>query len=63
MEFFLFTTVSRPAMGPTQPRDTRDSYPGVKQLGSEPDHPPPPRVKMKNAWNYTSLSQHIFMVW
>jgi len=50
LEIFLFTTMSRPALGPTQPpmQGTRGFSLGVKQLGREADHSPPPSAKVKN---------------
>jgi hypothetical protein len=30
---------------------------GVKWLGHEADHSPPPNAKVKNAWSYTSTAQ------
>jgi hypothetical protein len=53
----LFYTVSRPALGPTQP--PMQGVPGtlslgVKGPGCEADHSPPSSVKVKNAWNYTT---------
>jgi hypothetical protein len=53
----LFTTVSRTALGPTQPPiqwGTRGSFPGVKRPGCEADHSPLSSVEVKNAWSYTS---------
>jgi hypothetical protein len=57
---FLFTTVFRPALGPTQP--PIQWIPGahslgggrVKQQGREADHSPPSSAK--TAWSYTSTS-------
>jgi hypothetical protein len=54
---FLFTIVSRPALGPTQP--PIQWVPGalslgVKQSGREGDHSPPSSAEVKNAWSYTS---------
>jgi hypothetical protein len=54
---FLFTTASRTALGPTQPRI--QWVPGalslgVKRPGREADHSPPSSAEVKNAWNYTS---------
>jgi hypothetical protein len=60
MGIFLFTTVSRPALGPTQP--PIQWVPGVlslgvKRLGREADHSPPSSTEVKNAWSYTSTPQ------
>jgi hypothetical protein len=62
---FLFTTVSRTALGPTQPpiQWIPGVFPGVKQLGREADHSPPTSAGVKNAWNYTFTSQYTFMAW
>jgi hypothetical protein len=54
---FLFNTVSRPALGPTQP--TIQWVPGilslgVKRPGREADHSPPSSAEIKNEWSYTS---------
>jgi hypothetical protein len=63
---FLFTTMSRPALGPTQfpiqwvPRALSL---GVKRPGCEPDHSPPHSAEVTNAWNCTSAPQYVFMVW
>jgi hypothetical protein len=63
---FLFTTVSRTALGLTQP--PIQWVPGalslgVKRLGLEADHSPPSSVEVKNAWSYTSTPQYVFMAW
>jgi hypothetical protein len=54
---FLFTTVSRTALGPTQP--PIQWVPGalslgVKRPGRVADHAPPSNAEAKNAWSYTS---------
>jgi hypothetical protein len=56
-EFSFFTTLSRPALRPTQP--PIQSVPGalslgVKRQGREADHSPPSSAEVKIAWNYTS---------
>jgi hypothetical protein len=53
----FFTTMSRPALGPTQPPS--QWVPGalslgVKRPGHEADHSPPSCAEVKNAWSYTS---------
>jgi len=55
---FLFTTVSRLALGSTQ--SSVQWVPGalslgVKRLGHEADQPPPSSAEVKNAWRYTSI--------
>jgi len=55
---FLFTTVSRPALGPTRP--PIQGVPGTLSLGvdrpgSETEHSPPSNSEVKNAWSYTSI--------
>jgi hypothetical protein len=61
---FLFTTVSRMALRPTQP--PVQWVPGalslgVKQLRREGDHSPLSSAEVKNAWSYTSAPQYVFM--
>jgi hypothetical protein len=54
---FLFTTVSRTALGPTQPLIlwVPAALPlGVKRPGREADYSPPSSAEVKNTWNYTS---------
>jgi len=61
---FLFTTVSRPALGPTHPPIQwvlKGSFPGVRQPDLEADHSPPSSAAVKNAWSYTSTPQYVFM--
>jgi hypothetical protein len=41
-------------LGSTQASIHQRPTPGVKQLGCEADHSPPPSAKMKNVWSYTS---------
>jgi len=52
MDFVLFTTMFRQAMGPTQP--AVQWVMGVMQPGHEADHSPPLSSEVKNAWSYTS---------
>jgi hypothetical protein len=61
-----FSTVSRPALGPTQPPiqwvlGTLSLE--VKRPGREGDHSPPSSAEVKNAWSYTSGLLYIFMSW
>jgi hypothetical protein len=54
---FLFTTVSRPALGLTQP--PIQWVPGalslgVKRPGREAEHSPPSSAEVKNAWSYAN---------
>jgi hypothetical protein len=49
---YLFTTASRPALGPTQP--PIQWVPGSLSLRREADHSPPSSAEVKTAWNYTS---------
>jgi hypothetical protein len=52
----LFTTASRPALGPTQSLVQwlpGAVFLGVKRPGCEADHSPS-SAEVKNAWNYTS---------
>jgi hypothetical protein len=54
---FLFTTVFRTAVGPTQsPIQWVPGalFLGVKWPGREADHSPPSSAEVKNAWSHTS---------
>jgi hypothetical protein len=56
---YLFTTVSRTALGPAQP--PIQWVPGalsleVKRPGRGADHSPPSSAEVNNAWSYTSTS-------
>jgi hypothetical protein len=56
LRIFLFATVSRTALGPTQPHIQwvqGDLSLGVKRQGREADHSPPSSAEVKNAWSYT----------
>jgi hypothetical protein len=63
---FLFTTASRPTLGPTQP--PTQWVPGVlslwvRRVGREADHSSPSTAEVMNAWSYTSAPQYVFMAW
>jgi hypothetical protein len=63
---FLFTTGSRPALGPTQPpiQCAQGALSlGIKRPGREADQSPPSSAKVNNAWSYNSTSQYSFMAW
>jgi hypothetical protein len=63
---FSFDTVSRPALGPTQPPIQRIPgafSPEVNRLGREADRSPPSSTEVKNAWSYNSTPIYIFMAW
>jgi hypothetical protein len=56
---FLVTTVSRTALGATQPPIQwvpRALSLGVKRPGREADHSPLSSTEIKNSWSYTSTS-------
>jgi hypothetical protein len=55
---FLFTTASRPALGPTQsPIQWVPGalFLGIKRQGREADHSPPSSAEVKNPWSYASI--------
>jgi len=55
--FFIFSTASRLAPGPTQPpvqRVTGSLSPEMKRPGREADHSPPSSAEFMNALSYTS---------
>jgi hypothetical protein len=61
---FLFSTSSRPALGPTLlPTEwvlgVLSSW--VKQPGAEADHSPPTSAKVKKMWMYISSTPYVFM--
>jgi hypothetical protein len=63
---FLFSTASRPALGPNQP--PFQWVPGalspmIKRPGRKANHTPPSSAEVKNAWRYTSIRQYIFIAW
>jgi hypothetical protein len=54
---FLFATVSRPTLGPTQTpiQSVLGTLTlGIKRPGREADHSPRSGTEVKDAWNYTS---------
>jgi hypothetical protein len=55
MGIFLFTTASRPVLGPTQP--PIQLVPWVKRPGHEAHHSPLSSAEVKNAWS--SISTHL----
>jgi hypothetical protein len=61
---FLFSTLSRPAVGCTQPPIQwvpGALSPGVKRSGREADHSPPISAEVKRTWIYTSTPPHVFI--
>jgi hypothetical protein len=60
-EIFIFSTASRPALGPSQPIRWAPQalYRRVMQLGREADHSLPASVKVKNGEAIPPLS-HMF---
>jgi hypothetical protein len=59
---FLFTTMSRLALGLTQPPIqwvSGEISLGVKRPGREADHSPPSSAEVRNAWSYTSTPVHL----
>jgi hypothetical protein len=64
--FFLFTTASRPALGPTQSiKWVRggDPSPGIKRPEHEANHSPPFSAEVKNGWSFTSTPPYVFTAW
>jgi hypothetical protein len=61
---FLFSTSSRPTLGPTQPPIQwlpGALSPGVKWQGREGDHSPPAIAEVKKIWIYASIPPYAFM--
>jgi hypothetical protein len=57
VKIFLFSTASRPVLGPTQPPIQwvpGAVPPGVKRQGREADRSPPTSAEVKKTWIYTS---------
>jgi hypothetical protein len=62
----IFSTSSRPALGPTQPPIQWVAgalSPGVKRPRCEADHSPPTSAEVKKMWLYTSTPPYAFMAW
>jgi hypothetical protein len=60
----LFSTASRPLLGPTQvPTEwvLEVLSPGVKRASREADHSPPPSAEFKNRWSYNSIPPYIWL--
>jgi hypothetical protein len=54
---YIHSTCQQLALGPTQPPVQwlpEALSLGVKRLGCDADHSPPPNAKVKNSWSYTS---------
>jgi len=65
-KFHLFSTSSRPTLGPTQPPTQwvpRSHSLGVKRLRRETDGWHPASAEVRYAWRYTSIPQYMFVVW
>jgi hypothetical protein len=65
-EIFLFSTMSRLALGPTQPPSQWVLGPlskGAKWLGHEADHSSPSNADVNNEWRYTFSSSYFFVAW
>jgi hypothetical protein len=52
-EIFIFSGMTRPTLGPTQPPNA-GFFPGIKQSECEVDHSPLPSAKFENDGRYTS---------
>jgi hypothetical protein len=59
VENFLFSTSSRPALGPTQ--TPIQWVPGAKRHGRDANHSPPTSAEVKKTWVYTSTPLYAFM--
>jgi hypothetical protein len=62
---FHFSTLSRSALGPTQPpiQWVPGAFsPGLKRLGREADHSPPASADVKITWMYISTPTYVFIV-
>jgi hypothetical protein len=63
---FLFTTVFRLALGPTEPplQWLQGALSlGIKRPGREADYSPPFSAEVKNVWSIPPLPQYVFMAW
>jgi hypothetical protein len=60
---FLFSTESRPILGPTQPsiKWIPVAFSGVKRQGREADHSPPSSAEVKKSGAILSLPPYVFM--
>jgi hypothetical protein len=61
-QIFLFSTASKPAIGPTQPPTqyaAGDPSPEIKRPGREAEHPPQSSVEVKNGGAIPPLP-HVF---
>jgi hypothetical protein len=66
MGIFLFTTASRPVLGPTKSPIQwvpEALFLGVKRSGCEADHSSQSSAEVKNAWSYTSTPHYAYMAW
>jgi hypothetical protein len=64
VKYFLFSTSSRPALGPTQLPVQWVPWAlstGVKRLGRETDHSPPASAEVKKMWICTFIPPYAFM--
>jgi hypothetical protein len=62
----LYSTASRPALGPTQTMGYRRLFPwggGRKRLEREANRKPPSSGEVKNGWGFTSILPYVFMPW
>jgi hypothetical protein len=65
VKHFLFFTLSGPAKGSTQPPIQcvpETLSPGVKRLGRETEHSPPPSAEVKKISIYTSIRFHVVVL-
>jgi len=65
LDIFLFTTASRPSLGPNQSpaQGVSGLYLGVRRPGHEAYHSFPSSAEVKNACSYTSTPQYVFVMW